>query len=408
MPKLDRSKCLTVEWKIVNASHFKYEESVFNLKGHVFKTETKRCSTLWSTYLTQSVTEGHSSPPELSFGLWDITEKSSELKCEVFLLSTDGEIQIPFEYTNYLYSKKRKFKHTIKKHEIFGNPTLLSQDTLTVHFGFFGKQLMNDGLSMFRTVLHRVDFMWQTKEFEFDNNYLQNTLHEQDTLQLVLSLLSDHERDTHEVRLETQPNKEGFPTIVIAELSITNDRGHCISRETGYYCLNSCLWDIDIIKKSDTIGSLQFRLKSLVACSMECPTLSTQEPPTDLSSTTAEANLLEDVQWEQAMALYCAANSCAVPSLKSRCADILKEGLAVKNACDLLVLADQHADKDLVRCTVDFIRDHREVVSSEEWDKLEASNLQLAAKITRELCLTRKRVKAKLEQTVCGLTKEGK
>ncbi|KAG8183735.1 hypothetical protein JTE90_029317 [Oedothorax gibbosus] len=102
-------------------------------------------------------------------------------------------------------------------------------------------------------------------------------------------------------------------------------------------------------------------------------------------------SLEEALQWEEASALYYAADKYAVQPLKLKCGDILKASLSVSNACEALVLADKHSDDQLLRCAMDFVCDHDEVVSSAEWESLEESHPRLTTKIVREMYLKNKK-----------------
>ncbi|GFR26005.1 speckle-type POZ protein-like [Trichonephila clavata] len=56
---------------------------------------------------------------------------------------------------------------------------------------------------------------------------------------------------------------------------------------------------------------------------------------------------LLDLQWDSACNLFAAADKYEILSLKSECSSFLKDNLSRDNACDLLILADRHQDKDL-------------------------------------------------------------
>ncbi|KAG8183882.1 hypothetical protein JTE90_009938 [Oedothorax gibbosus] len=81
-----------------------------------------------------------------------------------------------------------------------------------------------------------------------------------------------------------------------------------------------------------------------------------------------------ELWWEQASALYYAADKYAILPLKQECAQVLMVAMTADNVCDVLVLADRHADEPLMSCAVDFLRYNQEVFSSPAWENLEKSN----------------------------------
>ena len=63
---------------------------------------------------------------------------------------------------------------------------------------------------------------------------------------------------------------------------------------------------------------------------------------------------IDNLQWEQASALYYAADKYAVLNLKQKCAEILMVGLTAGNVCEALILADRHSDEQLMSCAADY------------------------------------------------------
>ncbi|GBM65208.1 TD and POZ domain-containing protein 5 [Araneus ventricosus] len=90
---------------------------------------------------------------------------------------------------------------------------------------------------------------------------------------------------------------------------------------------------------------------------------------------------LEDLQYESASKLYTAADKYDIFSLKCKCSSFLKDNLCPTKACDVLILADQHQDNDLKSTVQDYILDHEEVFSSQEWVHFMDINIKLAADI---------------------------
>ncbi|KAG8183886.1 hypothetical protein JTE90_009942 [Oedothorax gibbosus] len=102
-------------------------------------------------------------------------------------------------------------------------------------------------------------------------------------------------------------------------------------------------------------------------------------------------SLEKELRWEQASALYYAADKYAVLPLKQECAQVLMVAMTAANVCDVLVLADRHSDEQLMSCAVDFMRYHQEVFSSSAWENLEKSksinDLRLTTKVFRQVFL---------------------
>ncbi|GBM45925.1 Speckle-type POZ protein-like B [Araneus ventricosus] len=90
---------------------------------------------------------------------------------------------------------------------------------------------------------------------------------------------------------------------------------------------------------------------------------------------------LEDLQLESASKLYEAADKYEIMPLKSKCCSFLKDILSSTTVCDVLILADQHQDKDLESAVRAYILEHDEVFSSLEWKHFMGTNIKLAADI---------------------------
>ncbi|GBM11958.1 Speckle-type POZ protein B [Araneus ventricosus] len=94
---------------------------------------------------------------------------------------------------------------------------------------------------------------------------------------------------------------------------------------------------------------------------------------------------MEDVTWESASNLYVAADKYAILSLKDICSSYLKDNLSPGNACEVLLLADFHADDDLKSGVQNYILKHdTDIINSDEWKVLMETNGKLAAET---LCL---------------------
>ncbi|GBM11959.1 Speckle-type POZ protein B [Araneus ventricosus] len=94
---------------------------------------------------------------------------------------------------------------------------------------------------------------------------------------------------------------------------------------------------------------------------------------------------VEDLTWESASNLYVIADMYAVLSLKNICSSFLKNNLSPGNACEVLLLADFHADCDLKSAVQDYILKYdKDIINSDEWKLLMETNGKLAAET---LCL---------------------
>ncbi|XP_055941846.1 speckle-type POZ protein-like [Argiope bruennichi] len=89
---------------------------------------------------------------------------------------------------------------------------------------------------------------------------------------------------------------------------------------------------------------------------------------------------LEDLQLENAIKLYVAADKYEILSLRNRCSSFLRDSLCLNKACDILVLADLHHDDDLKNAVQDYILKYdKEVFGSKEWKHIMGTNPVLAA-----------------------------
>ncbi|GFY75413.1 TD and POZ domain-containing protein 4 [Trichonephila inaurata madagascariensis] len=89
---------------------------------------------------------------------------------------------------------------------------------------------------------------------------------------------------------------------------------------------------------------------------------------------------LKDLHWESAMKLYAAADKYEIVALKTKCSSFLICNLCPSNLCEVLVLADMHADDNFKRVAQDYaLLYEEEVFSSDEWNEFAKNNGPLAA-----------------------------
>ncbi|GFQ93361.1 speckle-type POZ protein B [Trichonephila clavata] len=98
---------------------------------------------------------------------------------------------------------------------------------------------------------------------------------------------------------------------------------------------------------------------------------------------------LKDLQWENTLKLYYAADKYQIIALKVKCCSFLKRNLCPSNVCDMLVLADLHGDGELKNSAQEYALAHeKDVFSSDEWTKFAKNNAVLASETM--LCKWRK------------------
>ncbi|GBM04521.1 TD and POZ domain-containing protein 3 [Araneus ventricosus] len=88
---------------------------------------------------------------------------------------------------------------------------------------------------------------------------------------------------------------------------------------------------------------------------------------------------VDDLTWESATDLYEAASKYAILSLKNICSSYMKNNLSRSNACEALLVADNHADGELKAYVLDYIVKHGKELINSEWRLLMNSNGKLAA-----------------------------
>ncbi|GBO08386.1 hypothetical protein AVEN_156053-1 [Araneus ventricosus] len=92
---------------------------------------------------------------------------------------------------------------------------------------------------------------------------------------------------------------------------------------------------------------------------------------------------LEELEWDDALQLYKAADKYAVISLRDKCSAFLKSNLNLENACEALMLSDMHQDRDLKKLTQNFMLKNANVIfKSEEFKLLAEANSKLALETT--------------------------
>ncbi|GBM37031.1 TD and POZ domain-containing protein 5 [Araneus ventricosus] len=88
---------------------------------------------------------------------------------------------------------------------------------------------------------------------------------------------------------------------------------------------------------------------------------------------------LEELEWDDALQLYKAADKYAVISLRDKCSAFLKSNLNLENACEALILSDMHQDRDLKKLAQNLVLKNANVIfKSEEFKLLAEANSQLA------------------------------
>ncbi|GBN99844.1 Speckle-type POZ protein-like B [Araneus ventricosus] len=92
---------------------------------------------------------------------------------------------------------------------------------------------------------------------------------------------------------------------------------------------------------------------------------------------------LEELEWDDALQLYKAADKYAVISLKDKCSAFLKSNLNLENVCEALMLSDMHQDRDLKKLALNLMLKNANVIfKSEEFKLLAKANSKLALETT--------------------------
>ncbi|CAL1272629.1 unnamed protein product [Larinioides sclopetarius] len=97
---------------------------------------------------------------------------------------------------------------------------------------------------------------------------------------------------------------------------------------------------------------------------------------------------LEDLQMENAMKLYQAADKYQILSLKNKCSSLLKSTLTTRNVFRVLAFADDHHDDKLQTAVKDFICIFGyELLDSDMWRNFMAERTSLAAEIMHQVTI---------------------
>ncbi|GFT26457.1 speckle-type POZ protein-like [Trichonephila clavipes] len=80
------------------------------------------------------------------------------------------------------------------------------------------------------------------------------------------------------------------------------------------------------------------------------------------------SNALEGMHWEKVFKLYPAADKYQIMALRRKCSALLINSLCLNNVCDILGLADLHADEDLKSAVQDYaFKNEMDVFASNKW-----------------------------------------
>ncbi|KAG8185125.1 hypothetical protein JTE90_005721 [Oedothorax gibbosus] len=259
MSSCKETECFTAEWNIANFSLFS-SAGAHPVKSPVFKTETTQGIATWWRMLV------YYSESNIKFKLLLYNGGSVNDRYELSLSTTFREVLLPL--TEFCASKSKSFVYSIKTDDIFGSnkDSFLPQDTLTICCRIW-QIFMKPGNCSFLSVLHRVNLVWEVEEFNF-SDYINRSLHQQDTLRLITIIYKDAMKGTHKVRIETCANIEGFPFFVNCKLSVKDGRGHCISSDYIDPSLG-WLWDIEVFDNDSERYNLRLELQSLIAVEMK-------------------------------------------------------------------------------------------------------------------------------------------
>lgn len=91
--------------------------------------------------------------------------------------------------------------------------------------------------------------------------------------------------------------------------------------------------------------------------------------------------ILPDLSIETAMELYIAADMYAVEVLKKACSEYLNKNLSESNACEILVLADLHSDKEFRTKVISYIVEKKIPQKDKKWSDFCNSHSSLAIEV---------------------------
>lgn len=95
--------------------------------------------------------------------------------------------------------------------------------------------------------------------------------------------------------------------------------------------------------------------------------------------------ILPELTVDTAMKLYEAGDKYNVSPLKKQCADFLIDQLLPENACDILILADQHSDAHLKSSVIDFMMKEK-LPLEENWPEFSKRYPVLAVEVLNLFC----------------------
>ncbi|XP_071042731.1 speckle-type POZ protein-like [Parasteatoda tepidariorum] len=95
---------------------------------------------------------------------------------------------------------------------------------------------------------------------------------------------------------------------------------------------------------------------------------------------------LDELDFDDAIKLFVAADNYMIPELKKECVTRLKKNVTPSNVCDLMNLSKTHQDETLKSAVEDCLYSHAdEILASEEWKKLVINDVSLATEMLQKL-----------------------
>lgn len=96
--------------------------------------------------------------------------------------------------------------------------------------------------------------------------------------------------------------------------------------------------------------------------------------------------MLPELTVDSAFQFYEASDKYSVDAMKKQCADFLMDNLSAENACDILVLSDQHSDTDFKNSIMEYIIKEKIPYAGQKWKDFCKGNPILAVEVYSLFC----------------------
>lgn len=96
--------------------------------------------------------------------------------------------------------------------------------------------------------------------------------------------------------------------------------------------------------------------------------------------------MLPQLTVDSAFQLYEASDKYGVDAMKQQCADFLTDNLSDENACDILLLSDQHSDTDFKNSVMEYMMKENIPYTGQKWKDFCKENPVLAVEVYSLFC----------------------